>query len=91
MATLPDEFDYVNPLDEFLFQFLFVELTKYEVMIHLKHVRENKIHTIRDCILHDIMCDDSGVYNKTNKMKHDYYVTIVIIIDVVALLKMCIH
>ena len=91
MATLPDEFDHVNPLDEFLFQFLLVELTKYEVMIHLKRVRENKIHTIRDCVLRDITCDDSGAYSKTNKMKHDYYVTIVTIIDVVALLKMCTH
>ena len=80
MATVPDEFDYINPLAEFLFQFLLVELTKYEVMIHLKRVRENKIYTIRDCVLSDITCDDSGAHNKTNKVKHDYYVIIMLLL-----------
>ena len=45
-------------------------------MTPLKHVRENKVYTIRDCALSDITCDDNGVNNKINKVKHDYYVVI---------------
>ena len=45
-------------------------------MTSLKCVRENKVHTIRDCILSDITCDDNGEYNETNKVKHDYYVDV---------------
>ena len=26
--------------------------------------------------LSDITCDDNGAYNKTNKVKHDYYVAV---------------
>ena len=70
----PDGFDYVNPPAECIFQFLLIVSTKYEVMTPLKRVRENKVYTIRDCVLSDITCDDNGAYNKTNKAKHDCYV-----------------
>ena len=43
-------------------------------MTPLKCVRENKVYTIRDCVLSDISCDENGACNKTNKVKHDYYV-----------------
>ena len=72
--AVPDGFDYVNPPAELIFQILLVEPTKYEVMTPSKRVRENKVYTIRDCVLSDITCDDDGAYNKTNKVKHDYYV-----------------
>ena len=32
--------------------------------------------TIRDCVLSDIIGDNNGAYNKTNKVKHDYYVAV---------------
>ena len=47
----PDGFDYVNPFAEFLFQFLLVEVAKYEVMIHLKCVRENKVYDVNIMLL----------------------------------------
>ena len=74
--AVPDGFDHVNPPAELIFQILLVEPTKYEVMTPLKRVRENKIYTIRDCVLSDITCDGNGAYNKRNKMKHDYYVVV---------------
>ena len=43
-------------------------------MTPLKRVRENKVYTIKDCVLSDITCDDNEAHNKTNKVKHDYYV-----------------
>ena len=45
-------------------------------MTLLKRVRENKVYTIRDCVLSDTTCDDNGAYNKTNKVKHDYYLAV---------------
>ena len=76
--AVPDGFDYVNPPAEYIFQFLLVEPIKYKVMTPLKRVRENKLYTIRDCVLSDISCDDNGVgaYNRTNKVKHNYYVVV---------------
>ena len=74
--VVPDGFDYVNPPAELIFQFLLAEPTKYEVMTPLKRVRENKVYTIRECVLSDITCDDYGAYNKTNKVEHDYYVVV---------------
>ena len=29
-----------------------------------------------ETVLSDITCDDNGAYNKTNKVKHDYYVAV---------------
>ena len=43
-------------------------------MTPFKCVRKNKVCTIRDCVLSDITCDGNGAYNKTNKVKHDYFV-----------------
>ena len=40
----------VDPPAELMFHILLVEPTKYEVMTPLKHVRENKVYTIRDCL-----------------------------------------
>ena len=45
-------------------------------MTPLKRARESKVYNIRDCVLSDKSCDDNGVYNKTNKVKHDYYVVL---------------
>ena len=73
---VPNVFEYVNPLVEFIFQFLHVEPTKYEIMTPLKRVRENKVYTTIDCVLSGITRDDNGVYNGTNKVKHDYYVVV---------------
>ena len=39
-------------------------------MTPLKRIRENKVYTIRDCVLSDTTCYDSGAYNETNKAKH---------------------
>ena len=76
--AVPDGFDYINPPAEYIFQFLLVEPIKYKVMTPLKRVRENKVYTIRDCVLSDISCDDNGVgaYNGTNKVKHNYYIVV---------------
>ena len=74
--AVPDGFDYINPPAEPIFQILLVKLTKYEVMTPLKRVRENNVYTIRDCVLSDITCDDHEAYNKTNKVKHGYYVVV---------------
>ena len=71
--AIPDGFDYVNPPAKLIFQILLVEPTKYEAMTPLKRVRENKVYTIKDCVLSDITCDDNEAYNKANKVKHDYY------------------
>ena len=68
--AVPDRCDYINPPAEFLFQVLFIKLTKYEVMTPFKRVRENKLYTNRDCVLSDITCDYNGVYNETNEVKH---------------------
>ena len=46
--AVPDEFDYVNPPAELIFQVLLIELTKYEIMAPLK------------CVLSDIICDGNG-------------------------------
>ena len=67
--AVPDGFDYINRPVKLIFQILLV-------MTPLKRVRENKVYTIRDCVLSDITCDDNGAYNKTNKVKHDYYVVV---------------
>ena len=45
-------------------------------MTPLKRVTENKVYTIRDCVLSDMTCYDNGAYNRANKVKHDYYVVI---------------
>ena len=45
-------------------------------MAPLKCVRENKVYTIRDCVLNDITCDDNEAYNRTNKVKHGYYAVV---------------
>ena len=45
-------------------------------MTPLKGVKENKVYTIRDCVLSDMICYDNGAYNRTKKVKHDYYVVI---------------
>ena len=66
----------VNPPAEFIFQFLLVEPTKYEVMTPLERVRENKVYTIRDCVLSDTTCDDNGGYSGTNIVKHDHHVVV---------------
>ena len=68
-SAAPDGFDYVNPPVKRIFQILLV-------MTPLKHARENKVYNIRDCVLSDKTCDDNGAYNKTNKVKHDYYVVL---------------
>ena len=73
---VPNVFEYVNPLVEFIFQFLHAEPTKYEIITPLKRVRENKVYTTIDCVLGGITRDGNGVYNGTNKVKHDYYVVV---------------
>ena len=45
-------------------------------MTPLKRVTENKVYTIRDCVLSDMTCYDNEAYNRANKVKHDYYVVI---------------
>ena len=74
--AVPDRFDYVNSPAEHIFQILLVEPTKYEVITPFKRVTEKKVDTIRECVLSDITCDDNGAYNKTYKVKHDYYVVV---------------
>ena len=48
--AVPDEFDYVSPPAEIIFQYLLLEPTKYEAMNPLERVRENKVYTTRDCL-----------------------------------------
>ena len=48
--AVPDEFDYVSPPAEIIFQYLLLEPIKYEAMNPLERVRENKVYTTRDCL-----------------------------------------
>ena len=79
VATHPSEyllndFNFKNPSGASLINALLVEPTKYEVSTPLKQVRQNKMFTVRDCLLSDITSDDNGSYNESNRNNRLYYV-----------------
>ena len=47
-----------------------LNMTPYETR------QESKVSTIQDCVLSDRTCDYNGTYNRTNKVKRNYYVVV---------------
>ena len=71
--TVPDGFDYVNPPAELLFQILLVEPA---MLWLLWNVSGKSRYITSETVFSDIICDDNRAYNKTNKVKLDYYVAV---------------
>ena len=66
-AGSSDQFsNFANPTAHELFEIILGNLCKYEVLSPLKGCRENRLYTVENCTLDDIICDDNGAYNHTN-------------------------
>ena len=71
--TVPDGFDCVNPPAELLFQILFAEPATLWL---LWKVSGKSRYIPSETVFSGIICDVNRAYNKTNKVKLDYYVAV---------------
>ena len=72
----PPDFSIRNPSAASLFQALLVEPSKFEVATPLKQVRQDRMYTVKNCLLSDITTDDNGAYHESNRNSRLYYVEV---------------